>query len=218
MQTQCGLLHGHQLPVYGPVVAQLWRGSDLSERAPRTLNPASRTDGVSLKIRGSHNVRTRSTRSWSDRESRRRVWDFDRRSSWSALPRSQVYSAVPQNFDQSALVLDYPGHPPLRSLPAEVWRGHFERVPKEERIIDSTPLGIGEVVHFREFLPGGPRLEPLGYVLFGRGGETFAAHLLSAPPDFDQVLTVQTTTQAQLIHPSPPPPIQERIERAALRR
>ena len=59
-------------------------------------------------------------------------------------------------------------------------------------ILDRTPLGIGEVVHFREFLPGGPRLEPLGYVLFGLGGETFAAHLLSAPPDFDQVLTVQT--------------------------
>ena len=92
-------------------------------------------------------------------------------------------------FDQSALVLDYPGHPRLRALPVSVVRGHFEREPNEV-IIQSSTLEIGRVVHFREFAAGGAKLDPLTYLVFGRDGENFMAHLLSAPPDFDQVLSV----------------------------
>ncbi len=101
-----------------------------------------------------------------------------------------LYSAVPDLFDQTSLVLDYPGHSPLRALPVSVVRGHFER-PPFERIIDETSLDITRVVHFREFVAGGEKLEPLSYLLFGRGGELFMAHLLSAPPDFDQILEVE---------------------------
>ena len=101
-----------------------------------------------------------------------------------------IYSAKPENFNQSALVLDYPGHGPLRALRASVVRGHFERDPHTE-IIESATFDISRVVHFREFVAGGQTLEPLSYLLFGRNGEFFMAHLLSAPPDFDQILAVE---------------------------
>lgn len=101
-----------------------------------------------------------------------------------------LYSAKPADFNQSALVLDYPGHGPLRALPASVFRGHFER-PPNTAIIESATFDISRVVHFREFVAGGQKLEPLSYLLFGRNGEFFMAHLLSAPPDFDQILAVE---------------------------
>jgi hypothetical protein len=100
-----------------------------------------------------------------------------------------LYTAAPAIFDQAALVLSYPGYGPLRRLPASVFRGHFEREPNE-MIIENSTLEILKVVHFREFTAGGPKLDALEYLLFGREGEAFMAHLLSAPPDFDQVIAV----------------------------
>ena len=105
-----------------------------------------------------------------------------------------LYSAKPADFNQSALVLDYPGHGRLRALPASVFRGHFER-PPNTAIIERATFDVTRVVHFREFVAGGQKLEPLSYLLFGRNGEFFMAHLLSAPPDFDQILAVEIEDQ-----------------------
>jgi hypothetical protein len=118
----------------------------------------------------------------------------------SAEPFS-LYTATPPRFDQTALVAGYPGRPALASLPASracgtpsgsctsIVKGHFEQ--GGQPVVENVDFSIARVVYFREFHLGGERLGAQNYVLFGRGGEAFAAHLLSAPPDFDQVLAVE---------------------------
>ena len=47
------------------------------------------------------------------------------------------------------------------------------------------------MLHFRELAPELPKPAELGYVMFGSGDSLALAHLLSAPEDFDQILTVE---------------------------
>ena len=102
---------------------------------------------------------------------------------------ASIYTAVPPTFAQTALFLDYPGHPPLRAFDTvDVFRNHFER-PGRERIV-GAPMTLVRLVHGREFAPDRPKPAELAYVLFGRGGDLFLAHMLSGPPDFDQILEV----------------------------
>jgi hypothetical protein len=101
-----------------------------------------------------------------------------------------LYTAVPPMFDQLALVTEHPGRKPLRELPATtVFRGHFEQggVP----ILEGVMFDVQRIVHFREFLSGGSKLDTQHYLLFGRDGDVFLSHLLAAPPDFDQILSVE---------------------------
>ena len=101
-----------------------------------------------------------------------------------------IYTVTPPVFDQVALVADYPGRKPLHRFPqTTVFRGHFEQ--GGEPIIQDTTLEIKRVVHFREFVLNGPKLETQHYLLFGRGGDVILSHLLSAPPDFDQFLATE---------------------------
>ncbi len=100
-----------------------------------------------------------------------------------------IYTATPPVFDQDALITQHIGRKPLRRLPATtVWRGHFEQ--GGEKILQSVNFKIERLVHFREFILGGPKLEEQNYLLFGQGEDIFLSHLLSAPADFDQILTV----------------------------
>jgi hypothetical protein len=102
-----------------------------------------------------------------------------------------IYTATPPVFDQVALVAEYPGRKLLRRFPqTTVFRGHFEQQGSKP-IIEETTLEIKRVVHFREFLLNGPKLEKQHYLLFGRGGDVMLSHLLSAPPDFDQFLAIE---------------------------
>ena len=101
-----------------------------------------------------------------------------------------LYTAEPVPFDQTALVVGYSGRPALDRLAASsIVRGHFEQggVP----ILEDVNFDIGRVVYFREFFLGGEKLADQNYLIFGRGGESFGAHLLSAPPDFDQLLSLE---------------------------
>ncbi len=101
-----------------------------------------------------------------------------------------IYTAGPPPFDQAALVTDYDGRRPLRRFPeSAVFRGHFEQ--GGVRILQGTTFEVRRVVYFREFLLGGSKLSQQHYLLFGKGGDVFLSHLLSAPPDFDQMLAVQ---------------------------
>lgn len=107
-----------------------------------------------------------------------------------------IYSASPDDFDQTLLALDYPGHPLLPRLAAEIYRGHLER--------DGTsvfgfgvkvPLQLDRVVHFRELGPDAGKGTGLHYVLFGG---SLLAHALTAPPDFDQIVRVEIESQSEL--------------------
>ena len=103
-----------------------------------------------------------------------------------------IFTAVPQRFDQMALVADEPGRRLRRTMPGtRVVRGHFEQ--GGEDIMPPTELELERVVYFREFVTGGEKLGAPSYLLFGRSDEVFLTHLISAPPDFQQILKVAFT-------------------------
>jgi hypothetical protein len=72
---------------------------------------------------------------------------------------------------------------------ATLFRGHFER-PGNEPILAGT-VEITRIVRFERLDMDASTGERLEYLLFGGNGEHFLAHIITGPPDFDQVLTVQ---------------------------
>jgi hypothetical protein len=77
-----------------------------------------------------------------------------------------------------------------QSFGATLFRGHFER-PGNEPILAGT-VEIERIVRFERLDIDASTSERLEYLLFGGNGEHFLAHIITGPPDFDQVLTVQT--------------------------
>ena len=90
---------------------------------------------------------------------------------------------------------------PRRSFKARVFRGHFER-EGNVAVLDGVDVTVKNVVHFHEFDPKAARPGKLEYFIFGKGDELFMAHLITSPPDFDQVVAVELPghkfTDAQL--------------------
>lgn len=99
--------------------------------------------------------------------------------------------------------LDPTGSSPLRKFRGNALiRGHLERGGKSF-VGDFKPpptggafdVNVVNVVHFHKFVPGAAKPAQLQYVLFGKGPETFLAHFIAAPPDFDQIISVRVTGQ-----------------------
>ena len=59
--------------------------------------------------------------------------------------------------------------------------------------LEDVVVDVKRVVHARKFEPSEEKPEKLQYFLFGRGDELFLAHLITKPPDFDQILSVKIT-------------------------
>lgn len=112
-----------------------------------------------------------------------------------------IYSAAPEEFDQTLLALNYPGHPSLPSLGAAIYRGHLERGGLSIFGVDASgddvkvPLQLNQVVHLREFAPDAGKGTGLHYVVFGG---SLLAHTLTAPPDFDQIVRVKIESPSEL--------------------
>ena len=88
---------------------------------------------------------------------------------------------------------------PLRSFKANVYRGQFElldpRRKESARIAEKVDVNVTKVIHFRKFDLAAAKPSQLEYLLFGKGAELFLAHLITSPPDFDQVLPVKALNQ-----------------------
>jgi hypothetical protein len=106
-------------------------------------------------------------------------------------PTTTIYTLGPEEFILPNLN-SANANPPLSKFKASVFRGHLERRGKK-RIIEDADVSIQNVVHFREFDPQAKKLAQLEYILFGKGSELFLAHLITRPPDFDQVLSIKIT-------------------------
>jgi hypothetical protein len=99
--------------------------------------------------------------------------------------------------------LDPAGSSPLRKFRGNALiRGHLERGGTSFiGDFENPPAGgafdvhVVNVVHFHKFIPGAAKPTQLEYILFGKGPETFLAHFIAAPPDFDQVISVRVTGQ-----------------------
>ena len=81
--------------------------------------------------------------------------------------------------------------PALSSFRATVFRGHLERGGNKIDGLKDVVVDVKRVVHARKFEPSEDKPEKLQYFLFGRGDELFLAHLITKPPDFDQILSVK---------------------------
>ena len=82
--------------------------------------------------------------------------------------------------------------PTSRSFTGTVFRGHLERGGQIIDALRDVDVTVKRVVYSRKFdLKQLQKWEELDYILFGSGQELFLAHLISAPPDFDQILSIK---------------------------
>lgn len=102
------------------------------------------------------------------------------RRSLAAHPEETVYTLVPERLALPDLV----AHP--RPFRADLYRGHFERGGSV--IAASVTVNLARVLVWRKFVPSAEKPAAASFVLFGNPAEAFVAHLIVAPPDFDQVI------------------------------
>lgn len=99
-------------------------------------------------------------------------------------PNERMYTMSPDAFEM--VELD-PKHPTRHSLTGAIFRGHLER--GGQPIIDRGVAQVVNTVYFHEFDPKAQPLAQLEYLLFGKTPELFLAHVITRPPDFDQILS-----------------------------
>ena len=76
----------------------------------------------------------------------------------------------------------------------DLYRHHVEHSdPPPVMIAKNVTVNISNVVHGRRFDPHAPASAQLDYIAFGGDGEVYLAHLLTRPPDFDQLIQVTLT-------------------------
>lgn len=115
------------------------------------------------------------------------VYSDDRRKNASI----KIYTLNPENFVLPRLGLGSPQTPLLAGFKAKVFRGHLEKGGQVVRGLDAVDVKVVRIVHFRKFNPHASQLAELKYLLFGSSQESFLAHYINKPPDFDQVLSVK---------------------------
>ena len=103
-----------------------------------------------------------------------------------------LYTLEPERFVLPRLA----AASPLRSFKASVYRGHFERfrtqaAKQAARVAQNVEVTVTRVIHFAQFDAAVDKPAQLEYLLFGKGGEQFLAHVVTRPPDFDQILSVK---------------------------
>jgi hypothetical protein len=108
------------------------------------------------------------------------VWLSERQSH----PGQGGYVMKPEAFALSTL---YTPDPPARdTFTATFFRGGNEAVPE----LTDVTVRVTDVVYAKK-LDQSATLAELRYILFGRRDELFLAHVLSRPPDFDQIVSVR---------------------------
>lgn len=109
---------------------------------------------------------------------------------------TRLYTFAPDRFVLSKLFRGANDEPPaLTSFAGSLVRNHFEQPPAhpEEAVEIATDVAVDvvNVVYHQKFDPHGPMPDHLEYLLFGRGNELFLAHLITGPPDFDQLISAR---------------------------
>src|SRR5919202_4542536 len=106
-------------------------------------------------------------------------------------PEERMYTMSPAPFEM--VELD-PQQPRRHALTGDIYRGHLER--GGQRIISSATAQVVTIVYFHEFEENAKPLAQLEYLLFGKPPELFLAHVITSPPDFDQILSVTASDHA----------------------
>jgi len=96
-------------------------------------------------------------------------------------PHQTVYTLVPETFVLPEMIQN------PRPFRADLFRGHFERGGIQ--IAGNAVITIKKVIYFTKFNPNAAKPDQLTYLLFGRPNQAFLAHIISAKPDFDHVVS-----------------------------
>jgi hypothetical protein len=105
-------------------------------------------------------------------------------------PKTKVYTLEPEVFEVETLFAPPSGQAARRDFEGTVFQGHLERGGHPIDALAGIQVNITNVVYSQVFGPGLDKSAHLEYILFGKGPEFFLAHVIAAPPDFDQVLSV----------------------------
>jgi len=92
------------------------------------------------------------------------------------------YTLAPQKFVLPAMVAN------PKPFKAILFRDHFERKGKE---LTPVTVTLKAKIVFEKFKPDAKAPESASYLVFGDNDEKYAAHVITTPPDFDQILEVK---------------------------
>lgn len=107
-------------------------------------------------------------------------------------PGTKMYTLRPEPLVLARLFTPDAQNPSLRSFKATVIHGHLERDPNHViGGLEDVVVTVKKVVYAQKFDPAATKLEKLPYFLFGKGEELFLAHVITKPPDFDQIVSVK---------------------------
>lgn len=104
-------------------------------------------------------------------------------------PGTKIYTFEPDPFVLPELD---PKNPQRSSFTGTIFRNHFEK-DISRSINEDVVVNVTRVVHFHKFDEQAAALPQLEYFIFGKGQDLFLAHLITSPPDFDQVMSVSQT-------------------------
>ena len=104
----------------------------------------------------------------------------------------KMYTLQPARFVLARLFPQSSGTSRLKSFAATIFRGHLERDGEPIQGLEDAVVNVNKVVHARKFDPLQEKPPQLEYILFGKGDDLFLAHLITRPPDFDQIIGVKT--------------------------
>lgn len=105
------------------------------------------------------------------------------RKSLKASPRQTVYTLVPEVFVLPEMLAN------PRPFKADLYAGHFECGGK--LISEKCTVSFKRIIYQKKFDPQEKRGENASYLVFGDTFAEYAAHLITAKPDFDQILALQ---------------------------
>ncbi len=114
------------------------------------------------------------------------LYTNDRRSN----PEIKMYTLSPQeSFKLTSLFTPRP--PERSSFKGTILRGHLERGGEEIDGLVNVDVNIKRIIYAEKLERDSHKPENLTYILFGKGTELYLAHVIAAPPDFDQILRVR---------------------------
>jgi hypothetical protein len=107
-------------------------------------------------------------------------------------PDEKLYTLSPSPFALTRILPTEGNAPKETSFVGSIVRRHFERLKTHPtKLASGVTVNVKNVIHGRKFTPEAPPPKSLEYILFGRGDEIFLAHLITSPPDFDQLIQVR---------------------------
>ena len=105
---------------------------------------------------------------------------------------TKMYTLQPARFVLAKLFTPSADSPALKSFRATIFRDHLERNGETIKGLEDVVVNVKKIVHARKFEPSQDKPTQLEYFLFGKGDELFLGHLITKPPDFDQIVSVKT--------------------------